>query len=190
MIILQNTVKIEVVSFRRDGMYKVTERLRGGDLFTFYWINHALRSSFYDWLMPKITHLGGVTSSVLCSLFLLFQRTPFWHQTGVHLAWSLIISHLIANIIKRFVRRRRPYQALDGVVPGTKPLEDASFPSGHSTAIFCMATVLVLAIPSSFFLFYSLASIVAFSRVYLGMHYPSDIMIGASLGTLTALLMG
>ncbi|WP_019850938.1 phosphatase PAP2 family protein [Desulfitobacterium sp. PCE1] len=73
---------------------------------------------------------------------------------------------------------------------GTKPLRDASFPSGHSTAIFCIATVLVLAIPSSFILFYSLASIVAFSRVYLGMHYPSDIMIGASLGTITALLMG
>ncbi|HHY26510.1 MAG TPA: phosphatase PAP2 family protein [Desulfitobacterium dehalogenans] len=171
-------------------MDRVTERLHGGELFTFYWINHVLRSSFFDWLMPKITHLGGVTSSVLCSLFLLFYKTTFWHQTGVHLASSLIVSHLLVNIIKRFVRRRRPYQALDGVVMGTKPLRDASFPSGHSTAIFCIATVLVQAIPSSFILFYSLASIVAFSRVYLGMHYPSDIMIGASLGTITALLMG
>lgn len=171
-------------------VYKVTERLRGGELFTFYWINHVLRSSFGDWLMPRITHAGGVTASVLCSLFLLLSKTPFWHQTGVHLASSLLISHLLVNILKRFVRRRRPYQVLEGVLTGIKPLKDASFPSGHSTAIFCMATVLALAVPSLLIFFYGFASVVAFSRVYLGMHYPSDIMIGASLGTITALLMG
>lgn len=171
-------------------MYRVAERIRGGDIFTFYWINQAFRSSFYDWIMPKITHIGGVTSSVLFSLILLINKTSFWHQMGVHLATSLIFSHLIVNLIKRFVRRRRPYQTLDGVSTGTKLLKDASFPPGHSTAVFCMATVFSTAIPSFVLIFYSFAVIVAFSRVYLGMHYPSDITIGAGIGIITSLLLG
>jgi undecaprenyl-diphosphatase len=171
-------------------MYRVAERLRGGDILAFFWINQAFRSSFYDWIMPKITHLGGVTSSVLCALFLLISKNSFWHQVGLNMASSLILSHLIVNLIKRFVRRRRPYQALDGVSTGTKLLEDASFPSGHSTAIFCMATVLSSAVPSMMFILYGIAAIVAFSRVYLGMHYPSDITIGAGLGIITAVFLG
>lgn len=170
-------------------MYRVTDRLYGGDILAFFWINQRFRSSFYDWIMPKITHLGGVSSSILCSLFLLLNKTAFWHQVGIRLASALILSHLLVNLIKRFVRRRRPYQVLDGVSTSTKLLKDASFPSGHSTAIFCMATVLSSALPSLLLVFYSLAIIVALSRVYLGMHFPSDIMIGAGLGITTAMYL-
>lgn len=168
-------------------MYKVSEILRGGDISTFLWINQANRSSFYDWILPKITQLGGAASSIICALALLLNKSDFWHQAGVNMALSLSLSHLIVQILKRFVRRRRPYQVIDGVFTGLKLYKDASFPSGHSTAAFCMATVLSAAVPSYLLIFYSIALIVALSRVYLGMHYPSDIVMGAGIGIITTL---
>lgn len=167
-------------------MDRIAEILQGGDINIFYWINQAVRSSFGDWILPKFTQIGGAFSSVLCALSFLLSKSMFWHQVGINLALSLSVSHLIVQFLKRFVRRRRPYEVLNGVSTGSKLYKDASFPSGHSTAAFCMATVLSAAVPSFLFIFYSIALIVAFSRVYLGMHYPSDITIGAGIGIITA----
>lgn len=170
-------------------MERVVESLRDRDITVFLWMNQTFRSSFYDQIMPKITHLGGATFSIFYSVLLLINKTPFWNRIGIRLAISLIVSHLIVTLIKRINRRRRPYQVLNGVSTGSKLLMDASFPSGHSTAAFCTATVLSTTIPSFLVLFYSLAFLVAFSRVYLGLHYPSDITIGAGLGIITAIVL-
>jgi len=169
-------------------MRRITTLISTTDETAFFFINHTLKSGYYDWLMPKITRLGGVASSIFLSLSLLLDRDHFWHETGVHLATSLLISNLIVNITKKIVRRPRPYQALANVSTGPFKLKDGSFPSGHTTASFCTATALTMALPAYSLLFYSIAILIAFSRVYLGLHYPSDITIGAILGTITAML--
>ncbi|GAX88866.1 phosphatase PAP2 family protein [Effusibacillus lacus] len=170
-------------------MQKMTDWVRGGDITTFFWVNHSLRSSLLDKIMPCITHFGGAVWSILLALALLLFGNSFLMKTGVHMALSLLISHLVVSVCKKVYPRRRPYQALEDVCTGRKLLCDASFPSGHSTAAFSMATVLTIAFPAFTAVFYGVAVLVALSRVYLGLHYPTDIAIGAMLGTVTALVI-
>lgn len=170
-------------------MEKVACWIRGGDIKAFFWVNHSWKCSFSDWLMPVITHLGGAVWCIAFSLALLINGDPFWHNTGIHMALSLLISHAFVAICKKILPRRRPFQVLDNVSTGRRTLQDASFPSGHATASFCMATVLSFVLPAGEYMFYGLAFMVSLSRVYLGLHYPSDILFGGMIGTLTAWLL-
>lgn len=170
-------------------MRRMADWMRGSEVTAFFWVNRAWKCSFTDKVMPVLTHLGGAICSIGLSLFLLAKGNTFWHQIGVHLALSLFTSHVVVAVCKKIVPRQRPYQVLDDVFTGRKVLKDASFPSGHATAAFCTATVLSFALPTLSLLFYSLAFLVALSRVFLGLHYPSDIAIGAVLGTATAWLL-
>jgi undecaprenyl-diphosphatase len=86
--------------------------------------------------------------------------------------------------IKRIIDRKRPYLNLDNIQIINEPLESYSFPSGHTTASFSTAYLLSLCLPHFSLLFFSLAVLVAVSRIYLGLHYPSDIL----MGILTALI--
>jgi undecaprenyl-diphosphatase len=139
--------------------------------------------------MPMVTRLGGVVFTIGFGLSLLIFCEGLLYQAGVDLALSLFVSTVVVQVCKVFFARQRPYQALAGVQTGRELLKDASFPSGHSTASFCMATVLALTFPEMMMLYYGVATLVAFSRVYLGLHYPSDIASGAALGTFTAWLV-
>lgn len=95
---------------------------------------------------------------------------------------ALLVAALLSHGAKGFVDRVRPTltdPALSALVavPG-----DASFPSGHATSAFAVAGVVALLHPSLRALVLSLASMIAVSRVYLGVHYPSDVVAGAGLG--------
>jgi undecaprenyl-diphosphatase len=88
--------------------------------------------------------------------------------------------------IKRFFRRRRPFIALvQAIVIGKKP-GHFSFPSGHSAASFAGAWLISRHFPRLTPLLYAIASLVGFSRVYLGAHYPGDVLSGATFGVVLA----
>ena len=92
--------------------------------------------------------------------------------------------------IKRLFRRARPFATyVDARVIGRRPA-DWSFPSGHAAAAFAGATLLSSALPGLAPLFFAYAFVVAFARVYLGVHYPSDVLIGAGAGITLAALLG
>lgn len=167
-------------------MHKVAYWVKEGDVSAFFWVNRSWRNSFYNFLMPVITHMGGAIYSIGVTLLLLFLDDPFWHSLGVNLAWSLAVSHLIVAIGKKVLPRPRPYLTLDDVCTGRQMLKDASFPSGHSTAAFSMATVFSYTFPLGTPIFFGIALLVGSSRVYLGLHYPSDILMGAFIGVMTA----
>jgi len=101
-----------------------------------------------------------------------------------------IATALVEFPIKRFFRRRRPFiDIVRAIVVGKKP-GTWSFPSGHSASAFAGAWLLRQHFPGLTPLLYLLAGLVGFSRIYLGDHYPGDVLSGSLLGHLFALVFG
>jgi undecaprenyl-diphosphatase len=91
--------------------------------------------------------------------------------------------------LKRLVDRQRPPLQAPGPHPLVRLPPSPSFPSGHATTSFACALVLAAAVPRFKWPLVALAALIAFSRVYNGVHYPLDIVGGAALGAVTALFL-
>ena len=99
---------------------------------------------------------------------------------------ALSVSYLANEGLKLLFHRPRPYEALAVVDLLVKPLEvsRSSFPSGHAVAAFAVAIVMSWKIPRLMVFLIALAVLMAFSRIYVGMHYLSDVLAGGALGAL------
>ncbi len=134
-----------------------------------------------------LTHIGGATATLLTTSFVTLIASPSVARIAISALLSVIISHIPVAIMKNVFRRLRPYRELSSTLLPTQLLDDHSFPSGHATAI-CAATM-----PFVFFhalhVFWAipLALIVSLSRIVLGHHYPSDVLVGMCIGTSSAL---
>lgn len=152
----------------------------------FYWINHKWNHNILGWFLAKITHLGGATFSIIFSLSIYMWAPDPWKTTGLQSMIALTASHIPVAIFKRKLHRLRPYLVLPkaNVVP--KPLKDHSFPSGHTTAIFSVTVPFMIASPLLSIALLPLAVMIGLSRIYLGLHYPSDVIAGGLVGTTAA----
>lgn len=158
------------------------------DLTVLNYIQEHMVNPFLDKAMPFITHLGSGGAVWIC-LSLFFMATKKYRRTGIIAAAALILSLIVCNLlIKPFTARIRPF--ILGNPPDNliiNPPKDFSFPSGHTSASFAAAVSILLCGHSS--LAYAaliLAGLIGFSRLYLYVHYPSDVVFGALLGTLLA----
>ncbi len=136
--------------------------------------------------MKFMTRVGdGVVWFVLCVVFLAIDL-----QVGLALAFSSIIQIILQQIIKRLFSRERPYQKYDEISHAMRPPDRFSFPSGHTAGAFAIAFVF-WSFPPFRILFYpmlAVSSLIAFSRMYLGLHFPTDIVAGIILGAVSAIL--
>ena len=155
------------------------------------WIQANLQSDFMDKFMPFITVFGdaGIFWMVISALFVVFPKT---RKTGLGMAFAMIIGLVVCNItLKPLVGRIRPYdlQAELGITIQLlgERMHDFSFPSGHTIPSFEAAVVMLknrkLGIPAMI-----LAVLISFSRLYLYVHYPTDVIASIILGTLFALI--
>ena len=142
----------------------------------------ASRGARLGW--RAVTHLGSTAAAVgAAGLPWLF---PGDLRRGSELAMAaLAISHLLVQIAKRTVGRGRPDRVCD-VAPAIGEPDRFSFPSGHATASLAVAFSYALVLPAWGGPLILLALLVGFSRVRLGVHYPSDVLVGQMLAMLTA----
>lgn len=153
------------------------------------WIQTYCRNGFLDAVLPFLSILvnKGIICIVLAIVLLSFKKT---RKSGIVISIALTIGLIAVNLtLKPLVGRIRPYDMKEGVELLVARLSDASFPSGHTLACFEASFALLfckhykIAVPA---LVYSV--IVAFSRLYLYVHYPTDVLAGAVLGILFALV--
>ena len=156
------------------------------------WIQANLQSPLMDTIMPIITLFGegGIFWIAWAVIMLIIPKT---RKTGIAMICALLMGLLVCNVtLKPLVGRVRPYdlQAEMGVAINLliDAQHDFSFPSGHTIASFEAAVVLLknskkMGIPAIIW-----AVLVSFSRLYLYVHYPSDVLVSVVLGTLFAFL--
>ena len=152
-------------------------------------INKRLRHKRIDDLMVLITYLGSLQVSVaFCILAFLFYGTSF-SSLGAKLALSLVASGVITQLIKRLVSRLRPFQTMKELHIKKIGIDAYSFPSGHTCAAFSMGVTIfmfshrlgIISLPQSL--------LVGISRIYLGVHFPSDVLVGAFIGSISSVLI-
>ncbi|MFA5523458.1 MAG: phosphatase PAP2 family protein [Tissierellales bacterium] len=160
-----------------------------GDKRIFYMCNTRLSCKVLDLIMPRITEIGGVIFSGLIPLLLIVINSGRSRMLGVEMLAALSFSQVFVQILKRSLTRERPYNILENIKTFDIALKDYSFPSGHTTASFSMATILSYYLPQLMIVFFILAFSVGISRIYLAVHYPTDVIVGIILGTTSSLVV-
>ena len=156
------------------------------DIRLFRLINQHYTNGFLDWSMPRVTllGLGGIQLPPVFLLWWLHRDAR-----GDGLLWATLLSFLLStavvHLIKRRVKRMRPVRHTDVrfLVPKT---EHGSFPSGHTATTFALAVVLAWFYPLWAVPALLLAAAIGYSRIYVGVHFLSDVGAAAAIGVLSA----
>lgn len=145
----------------------------------------TIHTPMLDTFMTSVTKLGdaGIAWIILTIILLLIPKT---RKSGVYMAVALIADLIICNVIlKPIVARIRPYSINQTVQLLVTPLKDYSFPSGHTAASFASVSALYFAGRKRMAAGALIVSVlIAFSRMYLYVHYPTDVLGGLIIGLL------
>ena len=158
------------------------QRIQDFDIAVLNFINSYCHNPVLDRIMPLITYLGDMGFVwVIISVVLLANKK--YRRTGIMVICALIMASLLGDgIIKNLIQRPRPCVDIPAFkLLIAKPLS-YSFPSGHTATAFAATGVLAKAFEKYRIYIILLASMIAFSRMYLDVHYPTDIIGGIILG--------
>ena len=156
------------------------------DVFMFTWLVNAR-------IHAELARFSRYISKTADGPFYLLLATWFYFQEGPEgilfqiIAFSFLIERPAYMLLKNGLKRNRPEAALKNFRSVITPSDRFSFPSGHTSAAFMMATLVGYFYPVLLPVFYGWATLVGFSRVVLGVHFPTDTLVGAALGIGTAI---
>lgn len=154
------------------------------------WVHENLHGvHWFNVFMSILTNLGemGIAAIIAAIVFLCIKKTRW---VGVAIAISLILDLVVVNLIlKNAFNRPRPwteydeltafYESINVIVP-----RDASFPSGHAAASMAAAIAILMGIGKKGFIAVAVAVIIALTRIFLCVHYPTDVLAGIAVGGL------
>jgi undecaprenyl-diphosphatase len=172
----------------RHELFRRLRPLQAVDAIAFVQLNQLPHTRETDRFMSRLSWAmtGGTGWLLVLLLAAMCDRQRGWNAARVVVPALCLATVTVEYPIKRWFRRRRPFIALvEAIIVGRKP-GSYSFPSGHSAAAFAGALLLTRQYPGGKRAFFGLASLVAFSRVYLGAHYPGDVVTGSFLGMVLA----
>lgn len=170
-------------------MRALTRVFSSGDRKLFYFLNTNIKCSFFDMVMLLVTNLGGVIFTIGFTLFLIIWGNGDTKLLGFKVLVALFTTTFFVQILKKIVSRERPYNILDNINTFNIEMKDYSFPSGHTAASFSIATILYLNIPQLLIPVMLLALMVGISRIYLAVHYPSDVVVGMIVGCISSMII-
>jgi undecaprenyl-diphosphatase len=175
----------------------ILSELSNLNILLFHMINQGMGNVLFDFIMPLITDLGSFLAWILICVFLFLFGGKNGRRVAVLALAALFMSNVIVYLLKIIVALPRPFLVLPDVDVLVSVNEIYSFPSGHSASSFAAALVIGLRYKlnfreKSYGLIYPLlafAVIIGFSRIYIGVHYPFDVLFGALVGIFSALLI-
>ena len=152
-----------------------------------YFIQEFLRYNFLNGIFSFITKLGnGGFIWILITIILLIPKKT--RKVGILSLCSLLLCHVVNNLmIKNLVMRERPFNQFSELIPLVKKPTDFSFPSGHTAISFAVSGILVRYLDKKYGMTAIVfAVLIAFSRLYVGVHFPSDVLAGVVTGILSS----
>lgn len=153
------------------------------------WIAQHIRSGLLDPFMKVYTQLGntGMLFIALGLILLLFKST---RRAGFSALCAMLIGLVVVNFtIKPLIARERPWLVIENFVNLVPEKDPNSFPSGHTNAAFAFALALCVTAPKRWMKIAAVcaAAVMGLSRLYVGVHFPSDVLAGALIGSLCGL---
>jgi undecaprenyl-diphosphatase len=154
----------------------------------FAFVRTALRNPLCDFLMPLVSDKWNWLLPVLGLFAYSFVKDK--RRATAQIIWTVLVILLVdaaATTLKGEALRLRPQQEISQIRMLMQRPASSSFPSNHAANSFALATLLTVYYPQMAGVFFTAAALVGFSRIYLGEHYPLDVLAGALLGTSVAL---
>lgn len=160
------------------------------DLTVFYFINHTLANPVFDKFFPFITDLHNwIIAYTILMLLLIIKGGRLGRIAAVGIIFVIAVSdQLSSNLLKHYFQRIRPCNALNDVRLLVGKTSSFSFPSSHAVNNFAAAVFFLKLFPKYKWALLIVASLLAFSRPYVGVHYPFDIISGAIIGSIIGYL--
>lgn len=152
------------------------------------YIQENIRNNFTDKLMICISSLGDMGFIWVLISFILFILKK--KKEGTLLMLTLTVSFLLSEIIKRSINRHRPHGIVENLIMLINEPRGSSFPSAHTATSFAVSSMIFMLFGKKYgILALILSALIGFSRVHLGVHYPSDVVTGMMVGIVSALIV-
>lgn len=180
-------IAVDVCGNQGGGAMKLIYSIHKYDVFMFTWLNNVSIHANLVRLCRIISRTGDGL------LYVLLAGWLYWDQGGADpLLRTMVLAFAIERpvyfALKNGFKRNRPQQALQDFRSVITPSDQFSFPSGHTSAAFMVATLLGFFFPTLMVGLYLWAALVGFSRVVLGVHFPTDTLVGVALGISVAMI--